>query len=50
MLTIYISTPVSCCQSAYTSLIACNSRMQGLHHVAKNEMMIGLPAAVRLSV
>jgi hypothetical protein len=44
MLTATSFTPVSSCQSGYTSLIAFSSRLQGLHQVAQNEMTIGLPS------
>ena len=50
MLTAKIFTPVSSCQSAYTSLMAESSRLHGLHHVAKKSMMKGLPLFDKVSV
>ena len=43
-------TPVSSCQSAYTSWMALSSRLQGLHHVAKKLMMKGLPSLLSRAV
>ena len=33
---------------SYTSLIALNSRLHGLHHVAKKSMMNGFPSLLRV--
>ena len=43
-------TPVSSCQSAYTSWIALSSRLQGLHQVAKKLMINGLPSLLSSAV
>ena len=43
-------TPVSSCQSGYTSWMALSSRLQGLHQVAKKLMINGLPSLFSLAV
>ena len=45
-----IFTPVSSRHSLYTSLMAFNSRLQGLHQVAKKSMMNGFPLFDKVSV
>ena len=42
-------TPVYFCHSSYTSLMALNSLLQGLHHVAKKETTRGLSLLERVS-